>query len=117
MIFPFLLLKAPVSCNKRIENSPASVKSMIQFITLAKRSFPGQLDPSPASATAKSSCLAAVAEFIFIFTFTFIAKEELYHRQDHRCSFKSDPRSVVRPGEGNRPRPATKLLLSAKIKA
>ena len=115
MIFPFLLLKAPVSCNKRIENSPASVKSMIQFKTMAKRSFPGQLDPSPASAIAMSSCLAAVAEFILIFTF--IAKEELYHRQDHRCSFKSDPRSVVRPGEGNRPRPATKLLLSAKIKA
>ena len=45
------------------------------------------------------------------------AKEELYHRQDRRCSFESDPRSVVGPGEANRPRHATKLLLSAIIKA
>ena len=31
----------PVSTSKRLENSPASVKSKIQFITLAKMRFPG----------------------------------------------------------------------------
>ena len=34
--------------SKQFENSPASVKSKIQFTTPAKRSFPGQYDPSPA---------------------------------------------------------------------
>ena len=66
MIFSFLLLKAPVSCSKRFENSPASVKSMIRFITPAKMrfpsvgAFPGCYCPptqwSPASATARRSC-------------------------------------------------------------
>ena len=46
------------------------------------------------------------------------AKEELYHHQDHRCSFKLDPLSVVvRPREEKIPWPATKFLLSALRKA
>ena len=42
MILNFLFLKVPVSCSKRYENSPASEKSMILFITPAKMRFPGQ---------------------------------------------------------------------------
>ena len=42
---------------------------------------------------------------------SFIANEALYYRQDQGCSFKSDPRWVVSPGEEKRPRPATKLLI------
>ena len=45
-----------------------------------------------------------------------IAKEKLFHCQDRCCIFKSDPRSVVRPGEANRPQHNTKLLLSAIIR-
>ena len=74
MIFHFLLLKAHVSCSKRFENSPASVKSMIWFIKPAKKkfprsvgSFPGFYCPptqiSPASATDRRRCLTAEAEF------------------------------------------------------
>ena len=36
MICHFLVLKAPASCSKRLENSPASVKIKIQFTTLAR---------------------------------------------------------------------------------
>ena len=42
MICHFLLLAALLSCSKRFDNSPASVKSKIWFITPAKMSFPGQ---------------------------------------------------------------------------
>ena len=42
-----------------------------------------------------------------------IAKEALSYPQDRCSSFKS----VVSPEEANRPRPATKLLLSALITA
>ena len=42
MIYHFLLLKAPIKSSKRFENSAASVKSKILFITPAKMSFPGQ---------------------------------------------------------------------------
>ena len=63
MIFNFLLLEAPLSCSKRFKKSPASVKRKIRFITPAKMSFPGQKEPSPASATARRSCLTAEAEF------------------------------------------------------
>ena len=79
--------------------------------------FPGFYCPPtqifPASAIARSSCLAAEAEL----PGNVIAKEEFYRRQDHRCSFKSDPWSVVHPGEANHPRRNTKLLLSASWKA
>ena len=74
MICLFLKLKAPIWSSKRIENSTASVKSKIRFITPAKKRFPGQLDTSaaftarptqwsPASAIARSSRLATEAEF------------------------------------------------------
>ena len=75
MICHFLLLEAPIRSCKQFENSPASVKSMIQFIKPVKMRFPSQKELSPAiyycpptqiskaSATARSSCLAAVAEF------------------------------------------------------
>ena len=46
-----------------------------------------------------------------------IAKEALNYRQDCHSSFKSDLRWVLSPGEEKRPPPATKLLLSALIKA
>ena len=47
MILNFLFLKVPVSCSKRFENSPASVKSKILFITPAKMRFPVQKEHSP----------------------------------------------------------------------
>ena len=42
MILNFLFLEVPVSCSKRFENSQASVKRKILFITPAKMRFPGQ---------------------------------------------------------------------------
>ena len=47
MIWNFLFLKVPVNCSKRFENSPASVKSKILFITPAKMRFPVQKEHSP----------------------------------------------------------------------
>ena len=63
MDYHFLLLKAPIRSSKRCENSTASVKTKILFITPEKMSFPGQKEPSLASATARRSCLTAEAEF------------------------------------------------------
>ena len=46
-----------------------------------------------------------------------IAKEALSYHQDYSSSFKYGLRCVVNPGEEKDPRPDTKLLLSATIKA
>ena len=48
MIFHFLFLKTHVISSNNFENSLASVKGKIQFITPAKMSFPGQKEHSPA---------------------------------------------------------------------
>ena len=124
MICHFLVLEAPLSCSKRFENFPASVKSKIRFITPAKMSFPGQKESSPAFTARQRNGPRQVQQPGGVVrpqelnsAASVIAKEELYHRQDHRCSFKSDPQWVISLGEEKRPRPATKLLLSVLIKA
>ena len=74
MICHFLLLKAPVRISKRFKNSPASVKSKIQFTHTGKNELtrpvgsvlgfycpPTQF--SPASEIAMRCCLTAEAEF------------------------------------------------------
>ena len=77
---------------------------MIQFITPAKRSFPGEQDSSPAFTARQRNFPRQVQQPGAVVRpqklnsrASVIAKEELYHRLDRSCSFKSDPRSVVRP--------------------
>ena len=92
--------------------SPASVKSKILFITPAKMRFPGQLESSPAFTARQCKFPRQVQQTGAVVwplklnsPASVIAREELYHRQDRRCSFKSVPRSVLSPGEENRPWP------------
>ena len=124
MICHFLLLEAPIRSCKQFENSLASVKSMIQFTTPAKRSFPSDSERSPPFTARQRNFPWQVQQPGEVASpqklnspTSVIAKEELYHRKDRCCSFKSDPWSVVHLGKANRPRPNTKLLLSAIVKA
>ena len=115
MIYHFFLLKAPFRSSKRCENSTASVKIKILLITPAKMSLPGKYCRSRPWQVQQPGEVASLQKLNSPASVT--AKEALSCRQDYRCSFKSDPRSVVRPGEANHPRPNTKLLLSTIIKA
>ena len=119
MICHFLLLKAPIRSSKRfrkVSKYDLVYNTGKNELPWSEGAVPGYYCPptqfSLASATARSSCLAAEAEF----PGKCLAKETLSYRQDRRCSFKSVPQSVVRPGEAKRPRPNTMLLLSALIK-
>ena len=94
MICHFLLLKTPIRSSKRFENSPASVKSKIQSTALAKMSFPGQQEPSTAFTVCQLNFLRQVQQPGEVASpqklnspESVIAKEELYHCQDHRCSY------------------------------
>ena len=87
-------------------------------------SFPGQKEYSPALTACQPNVPRqvqqpgeAVRPQELKSAASVIAKEALNYRQDRRSSFKSDPLWVVSPGEEKDLRPATKLLLSALIKA
>ena len=112
MICHFLLLKAPKRRSKLLKNSLASqCKKLVQFTTPAKMSFPSQQEPSPAFTACQLNVPRQVQQPGEVAPpqklnsrASVIAKEELYHRQDHCCSFLSVPWGVFNTGEENRPR-------------
>ena len=62
-IFSLFVTGSTSQLQKKIRKVPESAKSKIRFITPAKMTFPGQKEPSLASAIPRRSCLTAVAEF------------------------------------------------------
>ena len=96
---------ATVYIGKSID-SPASVNSKILFITPAKMSFPGQQEASPAFTARQHNFPRQVQQPGAVVCpqkqnspASVIAKEALSYRQDCRCSCKSVPLTVVRPGK------------------